>query len=234
MSARLPAFVIWALVGASAAFWGLRLAVQPVPPPPHVVATADALTTSGDLTRLLGARTATAAAAAAAPEAVSRYRLLGIVAAREPQSHQGVALIAIDGKPARAFPVGAIVEGDLVLQSVSLRTAAIGPAQGRQTLVLEVPRLPVPATGTLPPPGLPTGLPAPLPAGLPPPMSGAMPPPMPPALATPPSSGNVAPAVPVLPNAGGSAPVVPGASPAVPMPPGVPPGTVSREGEQTQ
>jgi len=136
MSARLPAFVIWALVGASAAFWGLRLAVQPVPPPPHVVATADALTTSGDLTRLLGARTVTAAAAPAAPEAASRYRLLGIVAAREPQSHQGVALIAIDGKPARAFQVGATVEGDLVLQSVSLRTAAIGPAQGRQTLVL--------------------------------------------------------------------------------------------------
>jgi len=221
MSARLPAFVIWVLVGASAAFWALRLAVQPTPPPPHVVATADAPTTSGDLTRLLGARSVTAPATAAAPEAASRYRLLGIVAAREPQSQQGVALIAIDGKPARAFPVGATVEGDLVLQSVSLRTAAIGPAQGRQTLVLEVPKLPVAATGTLPPPGLPAGVPPPMPA----------------AMASPPPPANIAPAVPVLPSAGGAAPQpVPGASLAspIPVPGGMAPGTVAREGEQTQ
>jgi len=222
MSARLPAFVIWALVGASAAFWALRLAVQPVTPPPHVVATADALTTSGDLTRLLGARPVAAPALATAPEAPSRYRLLGIVAAREPQSHQGVALIAIDGKPARAFAVGATVEGDLVLQSVSLRTAAIGPSQGRQTMVLEVPKLPAAATGTLPPPGLSAAAP-------PPPMTGALPQPA--------MSPAVAPAVPVLPSAGGAAPIpVPGGSPALPMqpPPGVPAGTVARDGDQAQ
>jgi len=222
MSARLPAFVIWALVGASAAFWGLRLAVQPVTPPPHVVATADALTTSGDLTRLLGARAVAAPAQAPVPDAASRYRLLGIVAAREPQSHEGVALIAIDGKPARAFAVGATVEGDLVLQSVSLRTAAIGPAQGRQTMVLEVPKLPAAATGTLPPPGLPATTPPPLPAAVP-----TMPAP----------AHTVAPAVPVLPSAGGAAPIpVPGAVPMSPgqTPTGAPPGAVAREGDQAQ
>jgi len=216
MSARLSAFVIWALVAASAAFWGLRLAVHPAAPPPHVVATADPLTASGDLTRLLGARPA-AATTAAAPDAASRFRLLGIVAQREPQSPRGVALIAIDGKPARAFPVGATVDGDLVLQSVSMRTAAIGPAQGRQTMVLEVPKLPVAATGTLPPPGLP----APLAPSLPGIASSTSPP-----------------VVPVLPNAGGAAPSpipVPGVAPAIaPAPNGAPPGSVAREGEQTQ
>jgi len=218
MSARLSAFVIWALVAASAAFWGLRLAVHAAPPPPHVVATADVLVAKGDLTRLLGARPVAAPATVAAPETSSRFRLLGIVAARAPASHEGVALIAIDGKPARAFPVGATVDGDLVLQSVSLRTAAIGPAQGRQTLVLEVPRLPAASTGSLPPPGAPAG----------------------PAL--PPGGGAVAspPAAPVLPQAGGAPPVplpnAAGVAPAVALPPpaGGPPGTVVREGEQTQ
>jgi general secretion pathway protein C len=68
-------------------------------------------------------------------------------------SEGGVALIAVDGKPARAFPVGKRVDGDLVLQSVSLRSAELGPGQGAASLRLELPALAAPATGTLPPPG---------------------------------------------------------------------------------
>jgi len=105
-----------------------------------------------------------------------------VVAPRRSHDGRGVALIAIDGKPARAFPVGATVDGELVLQSVSLRTAAIGPAQGAQTVLLEIPRLPPPNTGSLPPAGAPVGpaaVAAPLPviAPQPLPLPGAQPPP---------------------------------------------------------
>src|SRR5689334_21275262 len=97
MSVRLSAFVIWALVAGTAAFWSLRLFVHAPVPPPHVVAVADAWSANGDLTRLLGAPPRATTVAAAAPEASSRFRLLGIVAPRRTGSQEGVALIAIDG-----------------------------------------------------------------------------------------------------------------------------------------
>lgn len=171
MLARLSAFVIWALLAGSAVFWVFRLAVHPAPAPAHSIALSDANVAGGDLSRLLGVPpVAPAPAVAAAPEAASRFRLLGIVAPKRArtnaQSHGGVALIAIDGKPARAFRVGARVDGDLVLQSVSLRTASVGPAQGAQTIVLQVPPLAAPATGPLPPAG--SGAPvSPAPAAVP-------------------------------------------------------------------
>jgi general secretion pathway protein C len=65
-------------------------------------------------------------------------------------------LIAVDGKPPRAFAVGAKLDTDLVLQSVGLRTASLGSAQsGTRSVLLELPALPPPATGTLPAPGAP-------------------------------------------------------------------------------
>lgn len=211
MLARLSSFVIWALVAAGAVFWGLRLAVHTPPAPPHVVASADAAVAGGDLTRLLGVPpVAPVAAAAPAPEAPSRFRLLGVVAPKRAHDGRGVALIAIDGKPPRAFPVGATIDGDLVLQSVSLRTAAIGPAQGAQTVVLEVPRLPAPATGTLPPAGAPI-----------PPSPVATPLPVAPPPVTPPAI----------------TPLPPAAVPPQLVPPGgvpVSPSAVMREGAQTQ
>ena len=153
MLARLSAFVIWGLVAATAVFWALRLWVQAPAAPDYTVAVASVGAVRGDLTRLLGA-TPTSAAAVASPEAAARFKLLGIMAPdprRAADSHGGLALIAVDDKPARAYAVGARLDDDLVLQSVSLRTASIGPAQGQTTLQLELPALPAAATGTLAP-----------------------------------------------------------------------------------
>ena len=176
MLARLSAFVIWALIAAIAVFWGLRLAVHPAPTPAHSVALGDASAGRSDLTRLLGAPPVELQAAVAAPEASARFRLLGIMAPKrlhaEGPSHGGVALIAVDGKPARAFAVGSHLDADLVLQSVSLRTASIGPAQGAKTVVLEIPPLPAPTTGTLPAGGA-AQIPAPVPFS--PPQPAALP-----------------------------------------------------------
>jgi general secretion pathway protein C len=150
MSARLLAFVIWAAVAASAVFWLLRLASSSPAAPAHTVAVAAATAPRGDLARVLGAPPAPAngAVPVAEPALASRFKLLGVAAPREGGDRSGLALIAVDGKPARSFKVGAPVEGELVLQAVTQRSAALG-AQGAATaLKLELPPLPPPATGT--------------------------------------------------------------------------------------
>lgn len=175
MLARITAFVVWALVAAVAVFWGLRLFVRAQPAPPFTVSVGDTGTPRADLGRLLGVTPREAAApAAAAPELASRFKLLGVMAARPPAT-SGFATIAVDSRPARTYAVGAALDGDLVLQSVSLRTAAIGPRQGTPALTLEIPLLPAAATGTLPPASneiVRPGGPAPVPAVPPPPQTG--------------------------------------------------------------
>ena len=163
MLARLSAFVIWALVAATAVFWGLRLFVRPVTAPGYAVTVGEGDAVRADLGRLLGSTPANAPAIAAAPAASSRFKLLGIVAPRQARGADsaggdlynthggvadGVALIAVDGKLPKAFAVGAHVDGDLVLQSVSLRTARIA-GEGAPAITLELPLPASPATGTL-------------------------------------------------------------------------------------
>jgi general secretion pathway protein C len=169
MFARLSAFVIWSLVAATAVFWALRLSASPPEVPPYAVAVGNAVTVRGDLSRLFGAPPRAASLAQGTPEAPSRFKLLGVMA---PRSHEaqaelghGLALIAVDGKPAKAYAVGARLDSGLVLQSVGLRTAAIGPAQGARSVLLELPALPPPNSGVLPPPGAAAPVPAaPVPA----------------------------------------------------------------------
>ena len=203
MFVRVCAFVIWALVAGTVVFWGLRLLVRSPEAPAHAVPVGAAVVVKGDLARLLGAApVATAAAAEASPEASSRFRLLGVMAPKMPKAGaraevagQGVALIAVDGKPAKAFAVGARLDNDLVLQSVSLRSASIGPPEGAASVKLEIPPLPAPATGTLPAGGTSIGAAAAVvapPPMLPPPVAAqaipAVPPPLmvaPPATQTP-------------------------------------------------
>lgn len=153
MLARLTAFVVWALVAATAVFWGLRMLVRAQPAPSYTVAVGDAAAMRGDLSRVLGATpVASAGPAAPAPELASRFKLIGVMANKQ-RDGNGYALIAVDAKPARAYAVGARLDGDILLQSVSLRTASIGAAQGGPAATLEIPALPAPTTGTLPGPG---------------------------------------------------------------------------------
>jgi general secretion pathway protein C len=183
MLARLSAFVIWALVAATAVFWGLRLFVRAPAAPAYAVPVGDTAAVRGDLTRLLGSAPV-AAPVAAAPQAASRFKLLGIVAPKyastsaAPSTH-GVALIAVDGKMAKAYPVGARLDNDLVLQSVSLRTVSIAStAQGAPTITLELPPPAAAATGTLPANiggGVSLSQPAPVPQYVPPAQPLAMP-----------------------------------------------------------
>ena len=190
MLARLSAFVIWALVAATAVFWGLRLFVRAPAAPAYTVPVGDAAAVRGDLTRLLGSAPVAAPTAAALPAANARFRLLGIVAPKYAGDDavlagHGVALLAVDGKMPKAYAVGARLDNDLVLQSVSLRKVSIGAStRGAPTITLELPPPAAAATGTLSAtaagdtPALPTP-PAPVPQYLPPPTPQVMPPPRP-------------------------------------------------------
>ena len=155
----MSAFVTWSLVAAALVFWALRFGVSSPQAPAYAVPIDRAAPPRGDLARLFGAPPVIAVAEEARPEAPSRFRLVGVMAPRssapEGNGAYGLALIAVDGKPPRAFAVGAKLDTDLVLQSVGLRTASLGTPQGARSVLLELPALPAPATGTLPAPGAP-------------------------------------------------------------------------------
>ncbi|MEO7152482.1 MAG: hypothetical protein ABIX46_12350 [Burkholderiaceae bacterium] len=170
MLARLCGFLVWALVAASVVFWGLRLFVKGPAAPANALSVAESVAGRGDLTRLFGQPPAPVEAATALePALASRFRLYGVMAPRSAagaSATQGLALIAVDGKAARPYAVGASVDNDLVVQSVSLRTAAIGPARGTTSVLLELAPPAPPATGV---PTASVGPAPPLPASPPPP-----------------------------------------------------------------
>ena len=156
MSARWSSLVVWALAAAGALFWGLKLFVPAPPLPPRTQVAAGAAAPHGDLTRLLGADPPPAAVAAEpAPDA--RFQLVGVVSPRPNQApREGLALIAVDGRPAKVFRVGAVVDGQNVLQAVGLRNATLGPRDGAALVALNIAPPPPAATGALPPVVIPT------------------------------------------------------------------------------
>jgi general secretion pathway protein C len=179
MRARIIAFVIWALVAATGMFWLLRLVASSPSAPAHTVAVATAPAPRGDLTRVLGAAPLPKSDSALAPEPAlaARFKLLGVAAPRRGGDQEGLALIAVDGKPARGYKVGAAVDGDLTLLSVHPRGAAIGARGGQPQVRLELPALPPPATGRPTPPALPGAGIAPAGAVVAPTLSGMAAPP---------------------------------------------------------
>lgn len=174
MMERFAALLVWTLVGFSAALLGLRLLPQPLRAPAQAVLPDGPAAVSVE--RLFG-RAETAATPMAAP-ADSRFKLLGLVAARraEEQDRDGLALISIDGGPPRAVRVGQVVDGDLKVLKVEAQTVSLG-RDGVVRVQLRAEALPAATQGQLPPP---TGLsPMPAPAMQPAPTLQAPPAPMP-------------------------------------------------------
>lgn len=122
MAARLGAAVIWVLVLASGWYWSQAVlsgasrlggGVLPAVLPVHI-------TSPMDLARLLGAPPP--AVDVAIRPAAERWTLAGVIA---DGNGQGAALISVDGKPARAFPVGAELAPGAVLVAVGPKEALI-------------------------------------------------------------------------------------------------------------
>jgi general secretion pathway protein C len=127
--------LVWSAVAFSAVTWGLRWSATgsvssnttaAVQASPEVDVSAAA--------RSLGAAPVQAVAM---PTLASRFQLQGVMAGGP---NAGAALIAVDGKPAKPYRVGAVVADGLVLQSALGRRVSLGAVlDGPQTLVLELP-----------------------------------------------------------------------------------------------
>jgi general secretion pathway protein C len=140
-------FVLWALVAGSAVYWGLKLAGGRTAPAAPVALRTAPPPDPAAVARLLGYSAQPSENLPVASMA-SRFALLGVVASRD---HGGTALIAVDGKPAKPFAVGAAVGEGLVLQSVEPRRAVLASsADGPAVVALELPRTGAAATGVQP------------------------------------------------------------------------------------
>ena len=135
---RAATFVLWAAAAASAVYWGLKgggSARGSAAPP---VAAPQPVPDAAAIARLLGQGAGGSPAVAAAP--ASRYQLVGVVS---DASRHGAALIAVDGRPAKPYRVGSVVDEGIVLQSVAPRRAVLAKADGGA----EVATLDMPAPG---------------------------------------------------------------------------------------
>lgn len=135
-------FVLWLLAAACAVFWGLRLGAGPGAEAPPGAAPRSLAVDQAAIARLLGSAPAAPGMAAQAPQAslASRFQLVGVAAGA--RSGAGAAIIAVDGKPARPYRVGSLVEEGLVLQSVQGRQAVLAAQPGgAPVLTLELPPL---------------------------------------------------------------------------------------------
>lgn len=155
MMFRITSFLVWAVVAAATVFWTLRLGTTSKAAPTYAAVDQGFSAAGGDFSKLLG----TTPAPSIEPETVEvesssqahRFQLTGVVAPRSASTTHGLALIAVDGQPPKHFRVGSPIDGDLILQSVSRRSASIGPLQGSPVAVLELAPPPEPATGELMP-----------------------------------------------------------------------------------
>jgi general secretion pathway protein C len=153
--ARLATALVWALVAASAAFWGGKFflatparpaspPVEPDPGPPWTI-----------LAKVLGDSAVANGNSVQWPPAESRLQLKGVVASMGP-GNAGIALIGVEGKAASAYRVGSMIEGGMVLQAVGPRSATLAPTNGAPAIVLELPLPTSSATGVmLPAAGMP-------------------------------------------------------------------------------
>lgn len=141
MSARGWLFGVWALAAASAVTWGLKIGARPLPVPAAAALAQGTDAPRGDWSRVLGADApAPVSPVAAAVVADPRFVLVGVITPRRAGAGgEGLALIAVDDRPARAFRVGAVVDGGRVLQSVGPRSATIGAGGGAAPLSLSLP-----------------------------------------------------------------------------------------------
>ena len=127
---------VWAAVAYSLVGWFLRdnpvgsgasTRVENVQP---VSETLD----SQAVARALGAQVQVAQAA---PTLASRFQLVGVL---NGDASTGVALISVDGKPAKPFRIGKSVAEGLVVQSTQAKRVQLGTkVDGPSTLSLELP-----------------------------------------------------------------------------------------------
>ena len=133
---RLTSLLVWAVVAYSAVVFGLQWgggvpfdAVVAGSEQKQVLPDVDALAVS----KALGAAPVQSASASLA----SRFLLLGVM---DGGPSKGVALISVDGKPAKPYRLGQTVSDGFVVLATGPKKAELGPQLGAaSSLVLELP-----------------------------------------------------------------------------------------------
>ncbi len=130
---------IWALAAWSATFWALRFAgAAPSPKPPITVSTPSPASEPAHVARAFGPAIEKRSELAAAPLAIdpsTRFALVGVVA---DHASTGVALLSVEGKPARPYRVGSTVDDGYTLKSVSVRSATLAAPQTGATFTVNL------------------------------------------------------------------------------------------------
>jgi general secretion pathway protein C len=139
---RTVTFVLCAALAASAVYWTLRLTQRSAKQdlvPAVALPSANAGVDTASVARALGAPVAAAAPAGLSGGAAARFALKGVVAGAQ----GGAALIAVDGKPAKPYALGAEVAAGYRLQALGSRHAMLGESESSKAKV----RLDLPASG---------------------------------------------------------------------------------------
>ena len=137
---RLCSFSVWGLAAFSIVFWTMRLMQQATPGLPVAAAPPQAVQAdAASMVRVFG-RSVVKPVNVAAPEQPlidpsTRFVLMGVAAQR---NNQGVALIAVDGKPARPYRIGGKIEDVYVLRSVTKGSATLQGETAGNNFTLEL------------------------------------------------------------------------------------------------
>ena len=140
---RILTLAVWSTLGLSLSFWTLKLTSATTPSVSvSPIASTSPSAAPADLARAFGppnpVGTAPQATAASAPAAGARFALVGVVAT---PAQSGVALISIESKPARPYPVGSRIEDAYTVKSVGPRWAKLVPAsKASSTITLDLPK----------------------------------------------------------------------------------------------
>lgn len=137
-ASRLITFILAALAAASAVYWGLKGTSADSTASTVATASTPALDPQA-VARALGGGHIRTAASPSPAAARTVYVLAGVIADHQ---QSGAALISISGKPAKPFRVGALVDADLILQSVAGRRAVLATDSNAPAhITLELPPL---------------------------------------------------------------------------------------------
>ena len=133
---RLTSLLVWAVVAYSAVVFGLQWGGGV--PVDAVVAGSEQKQVSPDVDSLSVSKAlGVAPVQSASASLASRFVLVGVM---DGGPFQGVALISVDGKPAKPYRLGQTVSDGLVVVGTGPKKAELGPQLGSSpALVLDLP-----------------------------------------------------------------------------------------------
>ena len=133
---RLTSLLVWAVVAYSAVVFGLQWGAGA--PVDAVVAGSEQKQVSPDVDSLSVSKALGVAPVQSASASLAiRFVLVGVM---DGGPSQGVALISVDGKPAKPYRIGQTVSDGLVVVGTGPKKAELGPQLGvASSLVLELP-----------------------------------------------------------------------------------------------